>query len=72
MSEQHHSPASLSTLMALCERIEAEAPHLIVKGMYEFPRPFVKVKDTLHDIVVGFSSEADYVIYLHLTARKGA
>ena len=72
MSTQQHSPASLAPLVALCERIEAEAPHLLVKGLYEYPRPFVKVKDTVHGIVVGFSSEADYVTYLHLTARKGA
>jgi hypothetical protein len=72
MSEYHHSPASLSALVALCERIEAEAPHLHIKGLYEFPRPFIKVKDTVHGIVVGFSSEDEYVTYWQITARKGA
>jgi hypothetical protein len=70
MSEQQqHSPASLFPLVALCERIEAEAPHLQIKGLYEFPRPFIKVKDTVHGIVVGFSSEDDYVTYLQIVSR---
>jgi hypothetical protein len=73
MSEQQHSPASLFPLVALCERIAAEAPNLKVLGLYEFPRPFVKVKDTEHGIVVGFSSEADYLTYCQIVnRRKGA
>ena len=71
MSEQWHSPASLAALVALCECIEAEAPHLRILGLYEYPRPFVKVKDTVHGIVVGFSSEADYSTYCQITARTG-
>lgn len=72
MSEYHHSPASLAALVALYERIAAEAPHLQVMGLYEFPRPFLRVKDTVHGIVVGFSSEDELVTYLHMTTRKGA
>ena len=73
MSEQQHSPASLFPLVALCERIEAEAPHLQLLALYEFPHPFVKVRDTVHGIVVGFSSEADYVTYCQIVhRRKGA
>ena len=72
MSEHcQHSPAALVPLLALCERIEAEAPHLHIKGLYEYPRPFVKVKDTVHGIVVGFSSEDELVTYLRITTRKG-
>ena len=69
MSEQQHSPASLAALVALCECIEAEAPHLRILGLYEYPRPFVKVKDTVHGIVVGFSSEADYITYCQIVSR---
>ncbi len=71
MSEQHHSPTSLIPLVALCERIEAEAPHLQIKGLYEFPKPFIKVKDTMHGIVVGFSSEDEFITYLQITSRQG-
>ena len=70
MSDQHHSPASLFPLVALCERIEAEAPHLRVTGLYEFPMPFIKVKDTEHGIV-GFSSEDEFVTYLQIMSRHG-
>jgi hypothetical protein len=73
MSDQHyHSPASLFPLVALCERIEAEAPHLRLMGLYEFPKPFVKVKDTQHGIVVGFSSETEYLTYLQVVSRRRA
>jgi hypothetical protein len=72
MSEYHyHSPASLVSLVALCERIEAEAPHLTILAVYEFPKPFIKVRDTEHGIVVGFSSEAEYVTYCQIVSRTG-
>jgi hypothetical protein len=72
MSEYYsHSSASLVSLVALCERIEAEAPALKVLAVYEFPKPFVKVRDTEHGIVVGFSSEAEFVTYCQIVSRKG-
>jgi hypothetical protein len=71
MSEYQHFPASLSQLVALRERIEAEAPHLRVTGLYEFPKPFLRVKDTEHGIVVGFSSEEEYVSYCQIVSWKG-
>jgi hypothetical protein len=73
--QQHHSPSSPSWLaiQALEERIEAEAPYLKVLAVHVFPYPFLKVKDTVHGIVVGFSSEADYVTYCQIVhRRKGA
>ena len=73
MSEHSpHPPASLVALIALCERMTVEAPHLRILGLCEYPKPFVRVKDTVHGIVVGFSSEDELVTYLRITARKGA
>lgn len=67
--EQQQQPASflssLEALLALRDRIEKETPSLTVLDVCAFPsRPFLKVKDTAHDIVIGFSSEADYRTYL--------
>ena len=72
MSEhQHTAAASLASLEALCERIEAEAPHLRILDVFESPHPFFRVKDTVHGIVVGFSSEDDYVTYMQIVSRTG-
>ncbi len=60
------SPSSLLAIQALEERIEAESPHLTV---HLFPYPFIKVRDSEHGIVVGFSSESEYVTYCQITAR---
>ena len=65
MSDSHfHSPASLASLMDLCERIATEAPALEVLALYEFPRPFVKVKDSTNGLVVALSSPAELSLYL--------
>jgi hypothetical protein len=65
MSEQQfHSPASLVSLVDLCERIAVEAPALEVLALYEFPRPFVKVKDATNGLVVALSSQAELSLYL--------
>jgi hypothetical protein len=73
MSEyQHHSHASLVSLVALCERIEAEAPALEVLALYEFPKPFLKVKDVTNGLVVALSSQAELTLYLDVIhSQKG-
>jgi len=72
MSEQHHSiSSSLSAMQVFALRIEAETPNLRVLHVYESPRPFLLVRDTLHGIVVAFSSEADYLTYRHTVRREG-
>ena len=69
MNEGSPSSSSLAAILALAERIAHEAPHLQVVDAFASPRPFVEVKDTVHGIVVGFSSEADYTTYCQITAR---
>ena len=74
MSEQQH-PASVSlpAIQALRQRIEQEAPHLHVLDVYEQPHPFIRVKDTLNGIIVGFSSEMEYTLYCQIIgSREGA
>ena len=73
MSEQQRTAsASLPAIQALRRRIEAETPHLHVLDVYEQPHPFVRVKDTLNGIIVGFSSEAEYTLYCQIIHyRKG-
>lgn len=56
-------------MQALAERIEEETPHLRVLDVYECLHPFVRVKDTINGIIVGFSSEADYTTYVAITRR---
>jgi hypothetical protein len=34
-----------------------------------YPHPYVKIKDTVNGIIVGFSSEADYTTYVAITRR---
>ena len=70
MSEQQHSiSSSLSAIQAFALRIEVQTPHLKVLKVYESPSPYLLVRDTLHGIVVAFSSEADYLTYCQITAR---
>jgi hypothetical protein len=69
MNEAQPSSTSLSAMQALAERIEAETPHLRVLDVYECPRPYVRVKDTVNGIIVGFSSETDYTTYVAITRR---
>jgi hypothetical protein len=72
MSDYQHSPSSpLSALQVFALRIETENPHLKVLEIHEFPKPFIRVRDTLNGIVVGFSSEADYVTYCQIISRTG-
>jgi hypothetical protein len=69
MSEQQHSP-SLSAILALAARLERDN-RFEVRDIYAHAlKPFVEVKDTVHGIVVGFSSEADYVTYLNTVHRQ--
>ena len=69
MSEAPPSSSSLSVMQALRKRIEEETPHLHVLDMVEHPYPFVRVKDTMNGIIVGFSSEADYTTYVGMIRR---
>ncbi len=73
MSEQHHSisSSSLSAMQVFALRIEVQTPHLRVLKVLESPRPFLLVRDTLHGIVVAFSSEADYLTYRHTVRQEG-
>ncbi len=69
MNEAQASPSSLSAMQALRERIERDAPWLQVLDLVESASPFVRVKDTVNGIVVGFSSEADYTTYVVMMRR---
>lgn len=71
MHEELVSSPSLGTVLALAQRIEGN-PRFQVRDVFAHPFPFVEVKDTVCGIIVGFSSEADYVTYCQITARKGA
>jgi hypothetical protein len=65
MSESvFHSPASLAALVDLCERIAVEAPALEVVALYEFPKPYIKVKDATNGLVVALSTPAELSLYL--------
>ncbi len=67
MSESvFHSAAALAALLDLCERIATEAPALEVVALYEFPRPFVKVKDSSNGLVVALSSHTELSLYLNV------
>ena len=78
MNEQpdqvQQQPASflslLEAMLTLRDRIEEESPSLKVLDVCAHPSsPFLTVKDTVHDIVVGFSSEADYLTYVGMMHR---
>src|SRR5260370_37674521 len=69
MNEAQPSSTSLSVMQALRKRIEEETPHLHVLDVYEYPHPYIKVKDTVNGIIVGFSSEADYTTYVVMMRR---
>ena len=62
----------LEAMLALRDRIEAESPSLKVLDVCAYPSSlFLIVKDTIHGIVVGFSSEADYLTYVGMMHRSG-
>ena len=62
----------LEAMLALRDRIEEESPSLKVLDVCAHPSSsFLTVKDTVHDIVVGFSSEADYITYVGIMRRMG-
>lgn len=67
--EQRSNAAALAALLLLRECIEEESPSLTVLEMYTQPRPFLKVKDTVHGIVIGFSCEADYRTYVAIVSQ---
>ena len=68
MTEPITSSPSLSAILALAARLERD-PRFVVRDVFAHPFPFVEVKDAVHGIVVGFSSEADYRTYCQITAR---
>ena len=71
MSEATSSPA-FAAMQALAARIRHDTPHLCVLCVFERPYPFVQVKDSVHRLVVGFSSKEDFLTYCQLTSRKEA
>ena len=57
-------------LQALCACIEREAPWLQIIRCVEHPYPFLIVQDTSnYGIHVTFSTEGDYVAYVHIIGR---
>jgi hypothetical protein len=71
MNEAQSSTSSLSAMQALAGRIVAQTPHLRVLDVYAYPHPYVKIKDTVNGIIVGFSSEEDYTTYVGMMSRSG-
>jgi hypothetical protein len=70
MTESIMPSPSLTAILALAARLERD-PRFQVRDIYAHAlTPFVEVKDTIHGIVVGFSTEADYVTYLQLVHRQ--
>ena len=69
MNAAQPSSSSLLAMQALAGRIAAETPHLRVLDVCACPHPYVKVKDTINGIIVGFSSEADYTTYVGMMRR---
>src|SRR5260370_20428394 len=64
--------SSLEAMLALRDRIGEESPSLKVLDVCAHPSSsFLIVKDTVHGIVVGFSSEADYTTYIGMVSRSG-
>ncbi len=60
----------LEAMLALRDRIEEESPTLKVLDVCAHPSSLIlTVKDTVHGIVVGFSSEADYLTYMGMMHR---
>ena len=58
------SASSLDAILALTARIERD-PRFLVRDVYAYsPKPFVEVKDTINGLVVTFTSEAEYTLYL--------
>ena len=57
-------PDALSAVLALAARIERDS-RFEVRDVFALPlRPFVEAKDITNGLVVTFSSEAEYVLYL--------
>lgn len=55
---------SLDAILALAARLERD-PRFVVRDIYAHSvKPFVEVKDTINGLVVAFTSEAEYVLYL--------
>jgi hypothetical protein len=71
MNEALSPSSSSSAMQALGERIESYTPWLHVLDVVEHPRPYLKVRDTVNGIIVGFSSEADYTTYIGIMRRTG-
>ena len=64
MHETFPSAASLDAILALAARIERD-PRFQLRDVYAHSlKPFVEVKDILNGLVVTFSCEAEYVLYL--------
>ena len=57
---------SLDAILALAARIERD-PRFVVRDVYAHSlKPFVEVKDTINNLIVAFTSEAEYVLYLEV------
>ena len=64
MSESSFPAAvSLEEILALAARLERD-PRFEVRDVFAYPVPFVEVKDIANKLVVTFSSEAAYLMYL--------
>ena len=65
-------PDALSAVLALAARIERD-PRFQVREVFAYPIAFIEAKDITNGLVVAFSSEAEYALYLDvvLHGRKG-
>lgn len=73
MSEQQSpTPVSSPAMQALSERIARETPELYVMNVCVSPRPYLRVKDSVNGIIVGFSCEEEYLLYVQAILRKEA
>ena len=64
MHEAFPSASSLEAILALAARIERDSRFRIRDVYAHSLKPFVEVKDTTNGLVVTFSSEAEFTLYL--------
>ena len=57
------APDALSAVLALAARIVRDS-RFQLREVFSYPVPFVEVKDITNGLVVAFSSEAEYTLYL--------
>jgi hypothetical protein len=68
MHEASTPASSLDAILALAARIERD-PRFHVRDVFAFPVTFVEVKDIANGLVVAFTSEAEYTLYLDVVLR---